>query len=619
MLHSEGHRPGLIQRRGPVPVLHRLRRREVTAQPAVQLAVPVLGLLVDEHAGRGRCERPVVDGAGQRRPRRRALEAELGAEPRDVVAVGGVVALVPHVPDVHGAVGRIVGVPCGRHRVRAARAVGARWVELGDDFGQHLGVVNPAPRSVTERGLPVPVLVAPDVLVAAVPQGQARVRAEPRHGLPGLGDHLAAQGLLFGVRGAGEQEVLPHQQTQLVAEVVEIVAFIDPAAPDADQVDIGVAGLTQPGGVPAGVDARQEHVVGNPVDPAGEDRDTVHPEREGGAVLVGGRVELDGAEPDAPAPAVQPSRRARQRHLDRVQPLVPVAVRPPQLGVGDRHVDDHAGLPGRQGRGHALTAEPHLDRQRAVRTRRPLNLDVRAQPTDGAVDLGQRPHRRDPRPGPGLQRQGPPDAGRHQVRAPVPTEVSGHLADRVERVGVDVRAGTQFPAHPLGRRHAGGEGDGELVAAGPQPGTHGDPVRAMHVLRRGDELAVQPDRRDRVQPEDDQVDLVVGAGRPLEGRLVPPVHPADPRHRRLVAVQVRIGDEPGGQQVQVDAARHRGRDGPALKAGGDVPADRPHGPSMVQRDVHESCLRVGGTPRYGVGRPGRRCLSSCRPSAGRGR
>src|SRR5688572_31370277 len=43
---------------------------------------------------------------------------------------------------------------------------------------------------------------------------------------------LAAQRLLLRVRGAGEQEVLPDQDAELVADVVEGVALVETATPD---------------------------------------------------------------------------------------------------------------------------------------------------------------------------------------------------------------------------------------------------------------------------------------------------------------------------------------------------------------------------------------------------
>ena len=54
--------------------------------------------------------------------------------------------------------------------------------------------------------------------------------------------------------------------------------------------------------------------------------------------------------------------------------------------------------------------------------------------------------------------------------------------------------------------------------------------------------------------------LEVGVGHAERG-LVRPVDEPDPREQRLVVVQVRIGDEAGGEQVEVDHPGDGSRDG----------------------------------------------------------
>lgn len=131
------------------------------------------------------------------------------------------------------------------------------------------------------------------------------MRHEAHDVLAGLGLHLAAQRLLLGVGGAGEGEVLPDHEAELVAGVVEGVVLVDAAAPDAYEVDVGVGGLGEAGAVALGGDAGGQDVVGDPVDAAREDADAVDDEGEAGAVFVGVAVDLDGAEADAVLPGVQ--------------------------------------------------------------------------------------------------------------------------------------------------------------------------------------------------------------------------------------------------------------------------------------------------------------------------
>ncbi len=70
----------LIQRGGPMPVVDTCRRWKVCFETTGKLAVSVVRLLVQQNAGRLRCERIVVDRARECGPRRRALESELSDE-----------------------------------------------------------------------------------------------------------------------------------------------------------------------------------------------------------------------------------------------------------------------------------------------------------------------------------------------------------------------------------------------------------------------------------------------------------------------------------------------------------------------------------------------------------
>ena len=272
-------------------------------QAALELAVAVRGLLVHEHLG---CPYGSSGSswttASQRRPGRRALEAELRHEAGLVVAVGRVVALVPDVPDVHGAVRGSFGCRYSPKLYGDAGRVGPGRIELGDDRRQQVAVVAVAPGPVAEHRWPAPVLVAPDVLVVAVPDHQAGCERQPGHCLARLRLDLVAQRLLLGVGRAGEQEVLPDEQTQLVGERVEVVGLVDAAAPDADQVDVRLQCVAEPASVAVAVYLGEERVVGNPVHAAHEDQLVVDEELERTSGRVGSRVHPYGAEADASRP-----------------------------------------------------------------------------------------------------------------------------------------------------------------------------------------------------------------------------------------------------------------------------------------------------------------------------
>ena len=166
----------------------------------------------------------------------------------------------------------VVRVPLPGPRPGTARRVRPRRVQLGDDARQHAQVVPLAPGLPGEPLLPAPVPEPPQVLVVAVPQHQRGMRHQPYDVLPRLGLHLAPQRLLLRVGRAREREVLPDQQPQLVAGVVEVLALVDPAAPDPHEVDTGVGRLREPLAVPLAGDPGRKHVVRDPVHPRANSR-----------------------------------------------------------------------------------------------------------------------------------------------------------------------------------------------------------------------------------------------------------------------------------------------------------------------------------------------------------
>ena len=62
---------------------------------------------------------------------------------------------------------------------------------------------------------------------------------------PHLGIHFGQEVGGGGVEMAGQHDVLPDHQPHLIAEVIEPIRLIPPAAPDADHVHMGVFGRLQ--------------------------------------------------------------------------------------------------------------------------------------------------------------------------------------------------------------------------------------------------------------------------------------------------------------------------------------------------------------------------------------
>ena len=590
--------------------------------------------------------------ARQRRPGGRPLEAELRAEPRPVAGVDGVVLPVPHVPDVHGAVPLVVGVAVVPERVRAGGRVRPRRVELRDDAGQQLAVVQVAPGAAPEPPGPAPVDRAPGVLVVAVPEHERRVRAEPGDVLAGLGLDLGAHRLVLAVGRAREREVLPHEQAALVGEVVQVVGLVDAAAPHAQQVDVRLQRVVHPTGVPVAVDPGEEGVVGDPVGAAHEHGLAVDLEQERRPGLVGRGVQLDGAEADPAAPLgrVGPARRG---HLDVVQRLVAVPGRPPAPHVGHEQLHRRgrgargdgggleqgalaAGRGERDGHGHRLVGPDAVA----------LDLHVHGeQSVVTAACAGQhvheRAHRRDPYARPRVEPDRLPDAGAGDVDAPVPPERARHLAQLVVLVVVGGRQVAVLLGAGGRLGHRGGERHDERVLALAQRLAHVPPEGPVHVLRAADLDAVERHRRHRVQAVGDQVVAGGVARRPVERRRVPPRRVADPLLGGLVVAVERLVDQPVAVQVEVRLARHDGGDArgerrpgavrgvggelrggqrPAVVQGAEGRGDVRHRGSFVDRSWVRGWGRVAGRgPAAGAqaerGRAGSRARSAGTPAS----
>jgi hypothetical protein len=113
----------------------------------------------------------------------------------------------------------IVGMDALAIRARGVRtvcAVRAGRIKLGDDLRKKLMGIPGPPRVPVERLLPIPVFVAPEILIAAVEQHERRMRRQSYDVLAGLGFNLLPERRLFRIRRARQQEVLPHKDSALV-------------------------------------------------------------------------------------------------------------------------------------------------------------------------------------------------------------------------------------------------------------------------------------------------------------------------------------------------------------------------------------------------------------------
>lgn len=312
---------------------------------------------------------------------------------------------------------------------------------------------------------------------------------------------------------------------------------------------------------------------------------------------VGAGVEGDGTESDPALPAVEDRAvGVKQLQLRFVQRLFAVASGAPQGGVGD--LDGEGGVGAVDGGGGGVVADAGAGGEPVgAAGLGAFDVDAQFGETGRAVEGQVRADAGEPGGGPVLQAGGLPQAGGDQGRPPVPAEGAGHLADVLERLGVGVGPLPHLCAYGLGLGVGGGELHLER-GGGLQPVREVEAVTPVHVAGVADNLAADPDGGDGVESVEDEIGALVRGGAGAEHGVVSPVGTPHPGEVRLVPGEERVLDEPGGEQVGVDAAGDRRRyvgpvvaQRPAVGQGGDVL----HAAcSDLRRPVHRTSRCAGG-------------------------
>ncbi len=88
---------------------------------------------------------------------------------------------------------------------------------------------------------PAPVHPGGFDLVVAGPQHDARMISEPLHIVDRLGANVIQKFLRRRIHAASEHEILPHEDSHFVAQLVKQVRFVNAAAPDAQHIHVAVA------------------------------------------------------------------------------------------------------------------------------------------------------------------------------------------------------------------------------------------------------------------------------------------------------------------------------------------------------------------------------------------
>src|SRR5215208_5576735 len=168
--------------------------------------------------------------------------------------------------------------------------------------------------------------------------------------------------------GARLAELLPDEDSQAVARVVERYGFDQAAAPDAEEVHVGVRRepeqMRQAGGSRDAVKRVDRYPV--PAcdrDSAAVDRERVRPRARGRAII---REDLDAAEADRDVPLVEETLGPDRPYRQPMEGGRAVAVRPPEGWRGHVELEDGLARPRRgieleRGLGGRATLQVRLD------------------------------------------------------------------------------------------------------------------------------------------------------------------------------------------------------------------------------------------------------------------
>ena len=143
-----------------------------------------------------------------------------------------------------------------------------------------LGLEHARQDKVKERviGIGHALVVAPVIatdlhLVVAAPDHQARVMRQTPHLVRRLAGDIGQELLVDGrVFGAGKHELLPDKDAFGIADIVELVALINAAAPDTQEIAVRLQGAVHQRGMTIAVRAAQDQIHGHIVAPLAEDR-----------------------------------------------------------------------------------------------------------------------------------------------------------------------------------------------------------------------------------------------------------------------------------------------------------------------------------------------------------
>ena len=385
-----------------------------------------------------------------------------------------------------------------------------------------------------------------------------------------LGSQQLEEPLRARVDGAAEHQILPDQDALAVAQLVEDLALVLAAAPDAQHVHVRAHRRADEVLVALRRLAGHQRVARYPVGSLAEDVGAIDADDEGLAVVVAFADDLHGTQSELDGLLV-----AVDGGGEGIERLVAVAGGPPEARVRDLELltdDVDAGLEvGCDGLGLAVEGEG--DGLGAVLEGGDLgdggDGDLAVAVALFGVEVV------DARLVDGGQADVLVDAGDDEGDAPVPAAVADDLADEVVVADDAVAApgdagdlGILSEALRLGGRRPEGEGDG--VDAGVEERAHLGMVGAEGVGGLQDDGAIEAQRAERVRHGVVEEDGAAVQERLVHGELALecPFVAGVALNLKLVLGVVGVGDDVGVEEGGVGVAGEGGGDGGDVGAGG---------------------------------------------------
>ena len=334
----DGHldRHALLELRKKKLRLNVLRRIEVAEHRLADAPVSAGVLLVPFELRRaGEHLLPRGESLGHLH-RREALVAELAAEARAILVVRVErTVLMPHLPVVHVSLGVVLPVvrETAGAGARGARPEHARRVVLRDHGGLQRMALHQRVLVVLRVGLRLgEPLERPDAFVVAAPERDRGVVPETAQLMRKLALHLGEESVVCRIHRAREPVVVPDEEAQLVADVVERVALVLPAAPEAHHVHVRRHRARKEVAVALRRLARLERIARNPVRALHEKPAPVHLEGHSTARSV---------DFELPQAYAARNRLVADAYGVFVELPLPRSVRPPKRRVVDRDQVGH--------------------------------------------------------------------------------------------------------------------------------------------------------------------------------------------------------------------------------------------------------------------------------------